>query len=63
VRSQTNTDSQATIEKKSFKWDTLKYRKYERVLIVGLFQQFRNFDNSFENNTGFLGTNASNSSL
>lgn len=29
-------------------WDTLKYRKYERVLIVGLFQQFRNFSNTFE---------------
>lgn len=46
--SQNNTDTQTTVEKKPLKWDTLKYRKYERVLIVGVFQQFRNFDNSFE---------------
>ena len=48
VMSQNNTDTQTNVEKKTLKWDTLKYRKYERVLIVGVFQQFRNFDNSFE---------------
>ncbi len=35
-------------EKKGKTWDTLKYRKFERVLIVGIFQQFRNFSNTFD---------------
>jgi hypothetical protein len=48
VSSQTNTDSDLVIEKKARNWDTLKYHKFERVLIVGLFQQYRDFSNTFE---------------
>ncbi|MGZ3920493.1 MAG: DUF4421 family protein [Bacteroidia bacterium] len=29
-------------------WDTLKYRKFDYVLIVGLYQQSRSFNNEFE---------------
>lgn len=50
LNAQTNQSSntELQIEKNLIKWDTLKYRKFERVLIVGVFQQFRNFENSFE---------------
>ena len=44
---QTSIDAQTKIEKKARNWDTLKYLKYERVLIIGLFQQFRTFNNEF----------------
>ncbi len=44
----TNNTIELKSERKSKMWDTLKYRKFERVLIVGLFQQFRNFNNDFE---------------
>jgi hypothetical protein len=44
---QTNVETTAKIEKKARNWDTLKYQKFERVLIVGLFQQVRTFNNEF----------------
>lgn len=46
--SQDKTDSQISIAKKNRNWDTLKYHKFERVFIVGLFQQFRNFSIDFK---------------
>lgn len=30
------------------RWDTLKYQKFQSNLIVGVFQSYRNFENSFE---------------
>ena len=48
LKSQSEGNGDLKIEGKSAKWDTLKYRKYERVLIVGLFQQYRNFNNTFD---------------
>lgn len=48
ISSQTNTDSQVVIEKKARKWDTLKYQKFERALIVGLYQQYRTFNIDFK---------------
>ena len=45
---QTNTDTKIALEKKAKNWDTLKYQKYERVLIVGLFQQHRTFSIEFK---------------
>ncbi len=47
TQGQTNVETVAKIEKKSRNWDTLKYQKFERVLIVGLFQQVRTFNNEF----------------
>lgn len=29
-------------------WDTLRYQKYSSSLIIGVFQSYRNFENSFE---------------
>ena len=43
-----NNNVELKLEKKNKTWDTLKYCKFERVLIVGLYQQFRNFNNDFE---------------
>jgi len=50
LKSQTNNnlDTEIKLEKKLTKWDTLKYRKFERVLILGFFTQYRNFNNEFE---------------
>jgi hypothetical protein len=45
---QTNKDSIFVNKKQTKNWDTLKYHKFERVLIVGVFQQYRNFSNEFE---------------
>lgn len=47
MKSQTGTDANAGAEKKSRNWDTLKYQKFDQVLIVGLYQQYRNFNNTF----------------
>lgn len=44
---QSTVNATAKIEKKSRNWDTTKYQKFERVLIVGLFQQVRTFNNEF----------------
>jgi hypothetical protein len=38
----------ADAELKAIKWDTLKYQKFDYVLIVGLYQQHRNFTNTFQ---------------
>ncbi|MEI8137921.1 MAG: DUF4421 family protein, partial [Bacteroidota bacterium] len=46
--SQNKTDVTSSGEKKTHNWDTLKYQKFERVLIIGLFQQYRNFSNTFK---------------
>lgn len=48
LNSQTNNDVEVSVKKKEKNWDTLKYQKFERVLIVGLFQQHRNFSNEFK---------------
>lgn len=48
VNAQNNTDAKVAIEKKPRNWDTLKYHKFERVLIVGLFQQHRTFSTEFK---------------
>jgi hypothetical protein len=48
IKSQSKTDSEFTITKKPVNWDTLKYQKFERVLIIGLFQQHRTFSNEFK---------------
>jgi hypothetical protein len=44
---QTSIETEAKIERKARNWDTLKYQKFERVLIIGLFQQVRTFNNEF----------------
>lgn len=44
---QSNVETVAKVEKKARNWDTLKYQKFERVLIIGLFQQVRTFNNEF----------------
>lgn len=44
---QSTVNATAKIEKKSKNWDTTRYQKFERVLIVGLFQQVRTFNNEF----------------
>ena len=58
LTSQTKIDSEISITKKARNWDTLKYHKFERVLIVGLFQQYRNFNLEFKQlmNKDSLGT-------
>ncbi|MDO9001672.1 MAG: DUF4421 family protein [Bacteroidota bacterium] len=47
-RTQNTSETKVSIEKKRKNWDTLKYEKFERVFIVGLFQQYRNFSNEFK---------------
>jgi len=46
--SQTNNESEVAISKKEKSWDTLKYQKFETVLIIGLYQQHRTFSNEFK---------------
>ncbi len=59
-----NDDSTYIIKAKKsrFYWDTTKYEKYDRVIIVGLFQAYRNFSNEFSQfmNADTLGTSAHN---
>ncbi len=43
LRSQTLNQDSLNAEVKTYDWDTLKYRKFDYVLIVGLFQQHRSF--------------------
>ncbi len=50
LKSQSDSNGELKIEGKPVKWDTLKYQKFSRAVIVGLFQQFRNFNNTFEQN-------------
>ena len=50
LKSQSDNNNELKIEGKPAKWDTLKYHKFSRAIIVGLFQQFRNFNNTFEQN-------------
>src|SRR4051812_24956743 len=45
---QTTVNDTADTELKVLKWDTLKYQKFDYVFIVGLFQQHRNFTNTFQ---------------
>ncbi len=45
--SQTTENDSADMELKSLKWDTTKYRKFDYVLIVGIFQQHRDFNSEF----------------
>lgn len=45
---QSNSNNEISIAKKSKNWDTLKYQKFETVLIVGLYQQHRTFSNEFK---------------
>jgi hypothetical protein len=47
LAAQTTVETGAKIEKKGRNWDTTKYQKFERVLIIGLFQQYRTFNNEF----------------
>ncbi len=47
TKAQTSIEADTRIEKKHRNWDTLKYQKFERVLILGLFQQVRTFNNEF----------------
>jgi len=47
-KSQTSESDTADMELKVIKWDTLKYKKFDYVLIVGIFQQQRNFSNTFQ---------------
>lgn len=46
--SQTSSDTEVKIARKEKKWDTLKYQKFETVLIVGIYQQRRGFSNEFK---------------
>jgi hypothetical protein len=57
---ETKRDS-AILEIKTVKWDTTKYRKYEYVFIVGIFQQHRDFRNEFrqEMNADRVGSDTS----
>ncbi len=41
-------EGEATTSGKGRNWDTTKYHKFDFVLIVGLYQQHRNFNNEFE---------------
>jgi hypothetical protein len=42
-------------------WDSTRYQKFRRNLIIGAFQSYRNFDNNFQpqtkNDTGTIGSN------
>jgi hypothetical protein len=40
--------SVAVIAQTKVNWDTLKYQKFKSNLIVGVFQSYRNFNNSFQ---------------
>lgn len=48
IFSQSTSDNEVTIMRKPKNWDTLKYQKFETVLIVGLYQQHRTFSNEFK---------------
>ncbi len=48
LSAQTPVNDTAKAEMKALQWDTLKYQKFDYVLIVGLFQQHRNFTNTFQ---------------
>ena len=45
--SQGGSETELKVERKAKNWDTTMYRKYETVLIVGVFQQHRTFSNEF----------------
>lgn len=45
---QTQKDSDISVQSKPHKWDTLKYQKFDYVLIVGFYQQYRNFNNDIK---------------
>jgi hypothetical protein len=47
IHSQSKVVKFASLLLASSKWDSTKYQKFYRVLIVGAFQQFRNFNNEF----------------
>lgn len=47
VCAQTGTDTNVGSESKARNWDTLKYQKFDYVLIVGIYQQNRSFNNKF----------------
>lgn len=48
VSAQTKNDVEIGTTRKAKNWDTLKYQKFETVLIVGVFQQHRTFSNEFK---------------
>ncbi|MCE3227665.1 MAG: hypothetical protein K0S32_2216 [Bacteroidetes bacterium] len=53
-RGQTRTDSTTAVADTTAKkgpvrnWDTTRYQKFDYVLIVGIYQQYRNFSNEFK---------------
>lgn len=47
TQSQTTSEGSVSVQAKAKKWDTLKYQKFDYVLIVGFYQQYRNFNNTF----------------
>ena len=47
ITAQTNNDVEVAIARKPKTWDTLKYQKFETVLIVGYYQQYRTFSHEF----------------
>lgn len=48
VESKIHVDSLRHFRIKPVNWDTLKYRKYDYVFIVGIFNQYRDFKNEIE---------------
>ncbi|MCW3077540.1 MAG: hypothetical protein JWO32_2149 [Bacteroidetes bacterium] len=48
TKAQTINDSSEIAFQKKRNWDTLKYQKFDYVLIVGLYQQHRSFNNEFQ---------------